>query len=121
MSVLTPDGPNRPYNSDPKDQPAPETNFAQWLAAMVRYVEAEPGPAFTWEEIQEAARVETEARLIENSIQKNFESVDFMLDHPFEKFPDALLAQTQGHTAKTHPLEVESDAEYAARTKKKES
>lgn len=111
MTVLTPEP--EPYNSDPKDQPAPEVDFKKWLAAMVRYVTSEPGDLFTWDEIQESARVETEARLNEFSFQKNYGAVDSILDNPYEKYPDDLLAQTQGYTAKTHPLEVESDEDVA--------
>ena len=118
MTVMMPDNPERkPYNSDPMDQPAPEVNFKRWLAEMVRYVERDPGPPLSWDDIQNAAHVETEARLIEFSFQKNYRAVDAILENRYRNYPDDLLLETQGYTAKTHPLEVESDAEYAARTK----
>jgi hypothetical protein len=91
-------GDKPPYNSDPMDQPVPESNIGAWAREMERFVLSNPQPMFTWAGIQEAARVEREARLHEFAFQKNFQMVDWFLDNPVENLPDDLLVKTQGYT-----------------------
>jgi hypothetical protein len=100
-----PDGEKPPYNSDPMDQPAPEQNIFAWGRVVERFVQEHPEPAFTWPEIQTAARVERDSRLREFAFQKNFQMVDWFLDNPQENIPDDLLALTQAYTRDDHEVE----------------
>jgi hypothetical protein len=88
------------------DGPEPEKNIMAWGREMARYVESTPNPELDWLQIQADAEVETKERLIQNSIQKNYSAVDFILDHPYQKLPDNLLLRTQNLTKETHKMEV---------------